>query len=145
MDEITQRPTEPSREGVVGSACRGVRGATTLDDLTDADGLAVAVEEMLGQILRENRASPEQIAAVIFTVPEGLGQINPAAAARRHGFESVPLLVVREHGGDQRVADCLRVLVLLNTSLTQAEVRHAYLRGARLLRPDLLTAGADHQ
>jgi monofunctional chorismate mutase len=87
--------------------------------------------------LDDNRAVREDVAAVIFTVSEDLTGTNPAAAARANGFESVPLLVVREHGGDQRVGRCVRVLVLLNTLLGQLEVRHAYLRGAEILRPDL--------
>jgi chorismate mutase len=143
MDKIKPGPQRPST-GVVGiSACRGVRGATSVDDPADPGSLAAAVGEMLGQILEDNRASTADIAAVIFTVPNDLQGVNPAAAARGQGFESVPLLVVREHGGDDRVARCLRVLVLLNSTLGQAEVRHAYLRDASLLRPDLLAAGAD--
>ncbi|MGC2192437.1 MAG: chorismate mutase [Candidatus Dormiibacterota bacterium] len=144
MDKIRLGPQGPSA-GVVGSsACRGVRGATSLDDPADAASLAEAVGEMLDQILQDNRATTGDIAAAIFTVPNDLQGINPAAAARSHGFESVPLLVVREHGGDGRVARCLRVLVLLNSTLGQGEVRHAYLRGAGVLRPDLLPTAADN-
>ncbi|HVB54537.1 MAG TPA: chorismate mutase [Candidatus Acidoferrales bacterium] len=144
MDEIRPGGQRPETVTAGSSACRGVRGATSVDDPADGAALAAAVGEMLGQILQQNQASTEDIAAVIFTVPDDLQGVNPAAAARRHGFESVPLLVVREHGGDERVARCLRVLLLLNTTLGQAEVRHAYLRGARVLRPDLLPAGADN-
>ncbi|MGA8207233.1 MAG: chorismate mutase [Candidatus Dormiibacterota bacterium] len=119
------------------NACRGVRGATTVDG-DDQDGsLAGAVGEMLLTILEDNRATREDVAAVIFTVSEDLAGTNPAAAARSRGFDDVPLLVVREHGGDQRVGHCVRVLVLLNTVLRQSELRHAYLRGAGVLRPDL--------
>ncbi|MGA8426668.1 MAG: chorismate mutase, partial [Candidatus Dormiibacterota bacterium] len=117
------------------NACRGVRGATTVDG-DDQDGsLAGAVGEMLLTILEDNRATREDVAAVIFTVSEDLAGTNPAAAARSRGFEDVPLLVVREHGGDQRVGRCVRVLVLLNTVLGQSDMRHAYLRGAGVLRP----------
>jgi chorismate mutase len=119
------------------SACRGVRGATTVDVEDLEESLTDAVGEMLQRILDDNRAVREDVAAVIFTVSEDLTGTNPAAAARANGFESVPLLVVREHGGDQRVGRCVRVLVLLNTLLGQLEVRHAYLRGAEILRPDL--------
>ncbi|MGA7172431.1 MAG: chorismate mutase, partial [Candidatus Dormiibacterota bacterium] len=99
--------------------------------------------EMLGQILQDNGATTEDIAAVIFTVTDDLQGVNPAAAAREHGFQGVPLLVVREHGGDDRVAHCLRVLLLLNTKLSQAQLCHAYLRAAKVLRPDLLPSGGD--
>jgi monofunctional chorismate mutase len=144
MDEIRpagQRP-ETVSNGV--TACRGIRGATSVDNPADGAALGVAVGEMLGQLLQDNRAAIEDIAAVIFTVTDDLHGVNPAAAARQHGFQAVPLLVVREHGGDDRVAHCLRVLVLLNTKVSQAELCHAYLRGARLLRPDLLASGADN-
>jgi chorismate mutase len=143
MDEISSGPPRPPTGAVGISACRGVRGATTVDGAAADDPLDRAVGEMLGQILHDNHASSADVAAVIFTVPDDLQGVNPAAAARAHGFESVPLLAVREDGGDQRVARCLRVLVLLNTTLGQREVRHAYLRGARVLRPDLLAAGVD--
>ncbi|MGH7641486.1 MAG: chorismate mutase [Candidatus Dormibacteria bacterium] len=144
MDEKRPERERPeiAMRGV--SACRGVRGATSVDEPTDGAGLATAVGEMLETILEQNQASTEDVAAVIFTVPDDLRGTNPAAAARGQGFASVPLLVVREHGGDDRVARCLRVLLLLNTTLGQSQLRHAYLRGARLLRPDLLASGADH-
>jgi chorismate mutase len=139
MDEPESRGRRPTGDRPGATVCRGVRGATSV--AASGHDLAEAVEEMLAQILGENEARPSDIAAVIFTVPDDLRDINPAAAARAGGFQSVPLLVVREHGGDDRVARCLRVLVLLNTALDQDQVRHAYLRGAQLLRPDLVAAG----
>lgn len=118
------------------TACRGVRGATTVDgDGPDAVGAAVA--ELLDEIASTNGLAPEEVAALIFTLPDELAGTNPAAAARRHGWSVVPLLMVREHGGDTRVSRCLRALLLWNTSKAQSEVRHAYLGGARELRPDL--------
>jgi chorismate mutase len=119
-----------------------VRGATTVDVERKDESLTEAVGEMLLRILADNRAVHGDVAAVIFTVSEDLAGTNPAAAARAYGFESVPLLVVREHGGDQRVGRCVRVLVLLNTVLGQLDMRHAYLRGAEVLRPDLQPTGA---
>jgi chorismate mutase len=47
--------------------------------------------------------------------------------------------MVREHGGDARVPMCLRVLLMVNTTQRQSDVRHAYLRDAVALRPDLAT------
>lgn len=143
MDEIGPGPERPPSGSARITACRGVRGATTVDPGAGERGLDDVVGEMLGLILDENGATLEDVAAVIFSVPDDLAGVNPAAAARARGFESVPLLAVREHGGDARVSRCLRVLVLVNTSLGQRELRHAYLRGARVLRPDLLPARAE--
>jgi chorismate mutase len=139
---MTENGSRPAAGSAGISACRGVRGATTVDVEDQDESLVDAVSEMLLRILEDNRAAREDVAAVIFTVSEDLAGTNPAAAARAYGFESVPLLVVREHGGDQRVGHCVRVLVLLNTVLGQLDLRHAYLRGAEVLRPDLQPTGA---
>jgi len=118
-----------------GTACRGVRGATTLDP---APGVAdSSCVELLERMLESNGASMVDVAAAIFTLDDDLAGENPAAAARAAGWELVPLLMVREHGADDRVPRCLRVLLLVNTDVLQADIRHVYLRGAEVLRPDL--------
>jgi chorismate mutase len=99
------------------------------------------MEAVVGKLLEAmsspNSVVPEDVAALVFTLQDDLGPINPAAAARSLGYSNVPLLMVREHGGDTRVGRCLRALMLVNTTLSQAQVRHAYLGGAAALRPDL--------
>ncbi len=118
------------------TACRGIRGATTVG-LDEPADVAAATAELLDALVAANGCRLDDLAAVVFTVTEDLQSSNPAAAARGHGWASVPLLVLREHGGDSAVDRCLRVLVLWNTSRGQADIRHVYLRGARALRPDL--------
>jgi chorismate mutase len=122
--------------GTRATACRGVRGATTVagDDPREVE---LAVAELLDAIVEGNGCRPDDVAALTFTLTEELADANPAAAARAHGWAGVPLLMVREHGGDPRVPRCIRVLLLWNTTRTQQEIRHAYLRDAAVLRPDL--------
>jgi chorismate mutase len=115
-------------------ACRGVRGATTVESPNDAEA---ATAELLEALAETNGVRPEDVAAAIFTLTEDLGDANPAGVARSHGWADVPLLQVLEQGGDTRVPRCIRVLVLWNTSAAQKEIRHVYLRGAAALRPDL--------
>ena len=116
-------------------ACRGVRGATTIDDAPSA--MEACSVELLERMLEANGASIQDVAAAIFTLDDDLAGENPAAAARSAGWDAVPLLMVREHGADARVGRCLRVLLLVNTTRPQADVRHVYLRDAAVLRPDL--------
>lgn len=118
------------------TACRGIRGAITVSS-PEPPIVARATAELLDALVAANGCRLEDIAAVIFTVDDDLAGANPAAAARLHGWGSVPVLVVREHGGDTSVRGCLRVLALWNTDREQAAVRHAYLGGAAELRPDL--------
>ena len=119
------------------TACRGIRGATTVDRAADPERMEVVVGELLEAMSGPNGVAPEDVAALIFTLQDDLGPVNPAAAARALGYSNVPLLMVREHGGDTRVGRCLRALMLVNSTLSQAQVRHAYLGGAAGLRPDL--------
>lgn len=120
-------------------ACRGVRGAVTVDGDGEA-AVTAATTALLSRLLADNDCRLEDLAAAVFTVPDDLSGANPAAAARAAGWASVPLLMVREHPGDLEVHRCLRVLLLWNTTRAQADVRHAYLGGAAVLRPDLSAA-----
>jgi chorismate mutase len=115
-------------------ACRGVRGAVAVG--RDAD-LEPLVGELLAAMLEGSGGRLEDVAAVVFSVQDDLAGLNPAAAARQCGYSLVPLLVVREHGGDTALSRCLRALMLVNTRRPQARIRHAYLGAAGSLRPDL--------
>lgn len=120
------------------SACRGVRGAITVGPDPSGAALEAAVGGMLDQMLTQNQALIEDIAALVFTLQGDLGDVNPAAAARARGFDRVPLLMVREHGGDTRLPHCIRALMLVNSHLSQQQIQHVYLGGAQRLRPDLV-------
>ncbi len=117
-------------------ACRGIRGAVSIS-ANAAEAVSEGTTALLTRMVEENGVRLEDIAAAIFTVPDDLPGANPAAVAREVGWGGVPLLLVREHGGDTSVPRCLRLLLLWNTELRQADVRHAYLGGAAGLRPDL--------
>lgn len=78
----------------------------------------------------------------MFSVPDDLPLANPAAAARALGWDKVPLMLVREHPVSLDIPRCLRVLLLWNTTRTQAEIKHAYLGRAAALRPDLAGGAA---
>jgi chorismate mutase len=119
-------------------ACRGVRGATKVAG-SGPDDVGAATAELLAELQRVNAFDLADVAAATFTLTDELAGANPAAAARAAGWAAVPLMMVREHGGDARVPNCLRVLLLVNTTAAQADIRHVYLRGAAELRPDLAT------
>jgi chorismate mutase len=122
--------------GAAATACRGIRGATTVEgDASEA--VHRATLELLDALVSANGCQMADVAAVIFSVSDDLSGANPAAAARESGWEDVPLLVVREHAGENLVSRCVRVLLLWNTAKPQSEIRHRYLRGTRVLRPDL--------
>jgi len=121
-------------------ACRGIRGATTIEANTAEDILA-ATGELLARLVEANGLAAEELASATFTVTPDLDAAFPAQAARRLGWSHVPLLDALEIPVPGSLPRCVRVLLHWNTDRSQAEVRHVYLRGAAALRPDL--AGRD--
>jgi chorismate mutase len=115
---------------------RGIRGATTVTEDTAA-AILEATEELVREIVAENALVPEDIGSALFTVTPDLRAEFPAAAARRMGWTMVPLLNFTEIGVPGRLERCIRVLVHVNTTRTQTEMVHVYLREAVALRPDL--------
>ncbi len=123
---------------------RGIRGATTVTEDT-AEAILEATEELVREIVASNDVVAEDVASALFTVTPDLRAEFPAAAARRMGWTMVPLLNFTEIGVPGRLEKCIRVLVHVNTTRTQREMVHVYLREAVSLRPDLVSRSTTPQ
>jgi chorismate mutase len=115
---------------------RGVRGATTVEGNHEA-AILDATQRLLQDMVRANDIKPHEIAAIIFTATPDLNAAFPAEAARRMGWQAVPLMSATEMDVPGALPRCVRVLMFWNTPMTQDEVVHVYLGGAEALRPDL--------
>nr|BBH88511.1 hypothetical protein KTC_32620 [Thermosporothrix sp. COM3] len=116
--------------------CRGIRGAITVEH-NDREAILSATTELLQAIKEQNKLQPDDIASIIFTLTEDLDAVYPALAAREMGWTQVPLMCAREIPVPGSLSKCVRVLVHINTELSNSELRHVYLRDAVVLRPDL--------
>jgi chorismate mutase len=115
---------------------RGIRGAITVE--RDEPALLLdATERLLREIVAQNGVVPDDIASALFTLTPDLRSQFPAAAARRMGWTLVPLLNFTEIGVPGGLERCIRVLVHVNTEKSAQQIKHVYLDGARVLRPDL--------
>ncbi len=117
------------------SYVRGVRGAITVGGNT-AEEILSATTELLEKIQKENKLVTDDVVSVIFTVTHDLDAAFPATAARSIGWNTVPLLCMREIPVPGSLPRCIRVLMHVNTDKTQKEMRPVYLREAVTLRPD---------
>lgn len=114
--------------------CRGIRGATTVER-NEREEMLAATMELLELMIRRNELRTEDIASAIFTVTEELDAEFPALAARRMGWTDVALLCAREIPVPDSLGMCIRVLLHVNTTRSNAEIQHVYLRKAVALRP----------
>lgn len=121
-----------------GERVAALRGATTLDADT-RDEVLTRTAELLGTLLARNGLSSQDVISLVFTATDDIRSEFPAAAVRAAGISDVPMLCARELGvdADSGIPLCVRVLAHVYTSAPRAQLRHAYLRGARQLRSDL--------
>lgn len=115
--------------------CRGVRGATTVEENT-AWAILAATRELLALIVEANDLKVEDVASAIFTTTSDLTAAFPARAAREIGWRDVALLDAQEIPVPGSLERCIRVLIHWNTEKSAAEIKHVYLKGAQALRPD---------
>ena len=115
---------------------RGIRGATQISANT-VEAMEEAVVELVDALMERNRLRPEDITWAIFTVTHDLDADFPARAARiKGGWGMVPMICSREIPVPGSLPRVIRVLLHVDTG-TPRDATHVYLRGARVLRPDL--------
>ncbi|MFS0837892.1 chorismate mutase [Paenibacillus sp. 1P03SA] len=117
---------------------RGIRGATTVENNEEGQILAATLE-LLEKIVQENDVKPDEISSVFITVTKELTATFPARAIRQMpGWDLVPLMCSIEIDVDNSLPKCIRLMVLANTPKRQDEMKHIYLKGAQVLRPDIV-------
>jgi chorismate mutase len=113
----------------------GIRGATTVAH-NDAGEILAATDELLRALIEANGLQPDDIVSALFTVTNDLDAAFPARAAEDFGWNIVALLHAREIPVPGSLPLCIRLLIHAYTSRGRAEIKHCYLRGATVLRPD---------
>ncbi len=121
-------------------AVRGLRGATTVEQNVATEILA-ATRELLQELLSANGITTyEEIVSAVFTTTPDVNAVFPAEAARSLGMSQVPLLCASEIAVPNSMPRCIRILLHVNTDQPQSVMKHVYLREAKRLRPDMVSA-----
>lgn len=117
---------------------RGIRGATTVEH-NEAQEILTSTSELLAAIVEANDFRPDDICSVFITVTEDITATFPARAIRTMiGWELVPLMCSLEVPVENSLPKCIRLMVQVNTTKSQAEINHIYLKEAKALRPDIV-------
>jgi chorismate mutase len=112
-----------------------LRGAISVER-NEAEAILGATEELMREIMARNDLTPQDAISCIFTLTPDLNAEFPAVAARRLGFDRVPLLCAKELDVPGAMPRVIRVLV--HYYAPEGHVaRSVYLGEARALRSDL--------
>lgn len=114
--------------------CRGIRGATTVEQ-NDRDEILAATTELLQLLIEHNQFLTEDIVSALFTLTEDLDAEFPALAARALGWTETALICAREIPVPGSLGKCIRVLLHVNTERSATQIQHVYIRNAVSLRP----------
>lgn len=115
---------------------RGIRGAIRVKENSKAEILN-STKELLLKMIQANNIDTDDIASIFFTATSDLNADFPAYATRGLGFDFVPLLCAREIEVPDGMTQLIRILIHVNTELSQEKIKHQYLGETAKLRPDL--------
>jgi chorismate mutase len=119
---------------------RGVRGAITVHENNEGE-IVSATQRLAREVIKENRINPESVASVFISVTEDVTAGFPAKALRSiEGWSLVPVMCMQEIPVPGSLSKCIRIMFHVNTDARQEDVKHIYLEGAKVLRPDLIKA-----
>lgn len=115
-----------------------VRGAVQAA-ANEPEAILDATEELMRELIDRNQLQPEAMVSCLFTTTDELDAEFPAAAARRLGLTTVPLLCCREIPVPGSMPRVIRVMLHFYgpPGLTPA---HVYVGEAQKLRADLSAA-----
>ena len=117
---------------------RGIRGATTAEANT-GEAILDATRELLAALIEANQIQHDHVASIIFSTTPDLNAEFPAVAAREAGWTDVALMCGHEMSVPGSLPRCVRILIHVNTELGLGDLKHIYLRGAQVLRPDIVS------
>lgn len=115
---------------------RAVRGATTVENNV-ANEIINETKVLLSKIAEVNELNEEDIISIFFSVTKELDAEFPAVGARQLGWTDIALMCTNEINVQGSLEKCIRVLMHINTKKSNSEIKNVYLKGAKILRPDL--------
>jgi chorismate mutase len=117
-------------------AVRAIRGAIQVD-ANEREAILEGTTELVTEVITRNSLATEDVISVLFTATPDLTAEFPALAARKIGFQDVPLLCATEIAVPHALPRVVRLMMNVETGLPRSGIRHVYLRGAKALRLDI--------
>ena len=115
---------------------RAIRGAVQID-ANERAAILEGTTELVSEVMTRNSLVTDDVISVLFTATPDLTAEFPALAARKIGFQDVPLLCASEIGVPGAMPRVVRMLMHVETGQPRSALQHVYLRGAAALRLDI--------
>jgi chorismate mutase len=103
----------------------------------DRAEILAGTAELVTEVVNRNDLSTDDVISVVFTATPDLTAEFPALAARKLGFQEVPLLCASEIDVPGAMPRVVRLMMYIETDKPRSAVQHVYLRGAAALRLDI--------
>lgn len=117
---------------------RGIRGAITVST-NEEEQILRSTKELFLAICEKNHLQPDDVASIFITVTQDLNAAFPAKAIRTiPNWALVPVICANEMDVPSGLKKCIRLLIHVNTDLSQDQIQHVFLNEAVYLRPDLV-------
>lgn len=114
-----------------------IRGAITVEN-NDRVEMLEGTKELLIAMIEANQIDLDEIIAIHFTATKDLDAVYPAVAAREIGIVEAALMCFQEMYVQNSLKMCIRIeMQVEKDGLTRKNAEHQYLKGAKVLRPDL--------
>jgi chorismate mutase len=115
---------------------RAVRGAVQIN-ADQRDAILEGTAELVTEVMARNELTPGDVISVLFTATPDLTAEFPALAARKIGFQDVPLICATEIAVPGAMPRVVRLMAHVETDRPRSAIQHVYLRGAAALRLDM--------
>ena len=125
-------------DAIAGGRLWALRGAVQAE-ANDSDAILAASAELVSALIERNELDPVRVVSCIFTATDDLDAEFPAVAARRLGFDRVPLICAREIPVPGSMPRVVRAL-LHYYGAPDRPPSHVYLGATAALRSDLTSA-----
>ncbi|MDI6605158.1 MAG: chorismate mutase [Thermoanaerobacteraceae bacterium] len=112
-----------------------MRGAITTENTKER--IFSDTEELIKKIIEENNLKIDDIISIIFSATKDLDAAYPAEAVRNIGITTIPLMCFQEMNVIGSLKKCIRVIIYVNCN-NNRKITHVYLKGAKVLRPDII-------
>jgi chorismate mutase len=106
-------------------------------DANESAAILEGTSELVTEVMARNQLTPADVISVVFSATTDLNAEFPALAARKLGFQDVPLLCCSEIAVPNAMPRVVRLMMHVETEAPRSAMQHVYLRGAAALRLDI--------